>query len=142
MVSMYSGLRGSVYIAPSPGRIKGRESGAATQGAAKSFFFHFSSLSFRWAPDFSPGPKPLPFNGWLALSKSAAQNKNKSEVNIMGNDIYLECKDCGKEFVFEAGEQEFYKQKGYADPVRCPECRKLRKQKRDTFNDTSRFNNR
>ena len=40
----------------------------------------------------------------------------------------LICKDCGKEFVFTAGEQEFYASKGFQnDPVRCKDCRNLRK---------------
>ncbi len=44
-------------------------------------------------------------------------------------DRTLVCKDCGKEFVFTQGEQEFYKEKGFEnDPVRCPECRRNRKQ--------------
>lgn len=44
-------------------------------------------------------------------------------------DINLTCRDCGKTFVFTAGEQEFYAQKGFLnDPVRCPECRRARKQ--------------
>ncbi len=44
-------------------------------------------------------------------------------------DRNLVCKDCDKEFVFTEGEQEFYKEKGFEnDPVRCPECRKARKQ--------------
>jgi DNA-directed RNA polymerase subunit RPC12/RpoP len=43
-------------------------------------------------------------------------------------DRTIVCKDCGKEFVFTEGEQEFYKEKGFEnDPVRCPECRKARK---------------
>ena len=41
-------------------------------------------------------------------------------------DKKITCKDCGKEFIFTVGEQEFYKEKGF-DPVRCPECRKARK---------------
>ena len=52
-------------------------------------------------------------------------------------DITLVCKDCGKEFVFTVGEQEFFKEKGFEnDPVRCPECRKARKSQkfnRDRF---------
>ena len=43
-------------------------------------------------------------------------------------DKTIVCKDCGREFVFTEGEQEFYKEKGFEnDPVRCPECRKKRK---------------
>ena len=28
-------------------------------------------------------------------------------------DETLTCKDCGKEFIFSAGEQEFYAEKGF-----------------------------
>lgn len=46
-------------------------------------------------------------------------------------DKTLSCRDCGNEFVFTTGEQEFYKEKGFEnDPVRCPDCRKARKQQR------------
>ena len=43
-------------------------------------------------------------------------------------DQTLACRDCGKEFVWTASEQEFYKQKGFENaPVRCPDCRTLKK---------------
>ncbi|KUO53518.1 MAG: zinc-binding protein [Desulfitibacter sp. BRH_c19] len=43
-------------------------------------------------------------------------------------DKNLSCKDCGKEFVFSASEQEFYAQKGFTnEPGRCPECRSAKK---------------
>ena len=43
-------------------------------------------------------------------------------------DKTLICKDCGKEFVFTAGEQAFYKEKGLTnEPKRCKECRDKRK---------------
>lgn len=46
-------------------------------------------------------------------------------------DKKIICKDCGKEFVFTVGEQEFYKEKGFDnDPVRCPDCRRARKNQR------------
>ena len=44
-------------------------------------------------------------------------------------DRILTCKDCNEEFLFTAGEQDFYRQKGLQnDPGRCPECRNKRKQ--------------
>ena len=50
-------------------------------------------------------------------------------------DKTLVCKDCGAEFVFTVGEQEFYAEKGFNnEPVRCPECRKARKQNRNNYN--------
>ena len=46
----------------------------------------------------------------------------------MYQDITLKCKDCGNEFVFTAGEQEFYAEKGFQNqPQRCKECRYARK---------------
>lgn len=43
-------------------------------------------------------------------------------------DKTLVCQDCGNEFVFTAGEQAFYKEKGLDnEPKRCKECRNKRK---------------
>lgn len=46
----------------------------------------------------------------------------------MYQDETLICKDCGSEFVFTSGEQEFYAEKGFQNkPTRCKECRTARK---------------
>ena len=46
----------------------------------------------------------------------------------MFEDKTLVCKECGKEFVFTAGEQEFYAEKGFEnEPQRCKDCRVARK---------------
>ncbi|MDD5924117.1 MAG: zinc-ribbon domain containing protein [Clostridia bacterium] len=51
----------------------------------------------------------------------------------MYEDKTLVCKDCGNEFVFTAGEQEFYAEKGFTnEPLRCKECRDARKKSRPT----------
>ena len=43
----------------------------------------------------------------------------------MYEDEKLVCEDCGMEFMFTVGEQEFYAEKGLVNkPKRCPECRK------------------
>ena len=59
----------------------------------------------------------------------------------MKEDKTLVCKECGKEFVFSASEQEFYESKGFTnEPGRCPACRQARKQRdrpvycRDCYN--------
>ena len=53
------------------------------------------------------------------------------EVIVMFEDETLVCKECGKEFVFTAGEKEFFAEKGLQNkPVRCPECRQARKERR------------
>ena len=44
-------------------------------------------------------------------------------------DKTLECRDCGTEFAFTSGEQEFYQEKGLLhEPSRCPSCRSARRQ--------------
>lgn len=46
-------------------------------------------------------------------------------------DKTLECADCGLNFTFSAGEQEFFDSKGFTnEPKRCPECRQANKQRR------------
>ena len=46
----------------------------------------------------------------------------------MFEDKTLTCKECGEEFVFTAGEQEFYAEKGFVnEPQRCKACRDARK---------------
>ena len=43
-------------------------------------------------------------------------------------DRTLTCRDCGREFLFTAGEQEFYQSRGLQnEPRRCPECRAARR---------------
>ena len=53
----------------------------------------------------------------------------------MFEDRTLSCNDCKNEFVFTAGEQEFFARKGFREiPKRCKACRDARKQRRtDSF---------
>jgi CxxC-x17-CxxC domain-containing protein len=45
----------------------------------------------------------------------------------MYTDKTLVCKECGNEFEFTAGEQEFYAEKGFQnEPTRCKSCRSKR----------------
>ena len=47
----------------------------------------------------------------------------------MYEDKTLVCKDCHNEFIFTAGEQEFYAEKGFVnEPQRCKACRDAKKQ--------------
>jgi len=51
---------------------------------------------------------------------------------MMSNEDYrdriLTCRDCGNDFTFSAGEQEFYAGKGLTNtPSRCPSCRATRR---------------
>ena len=46
----------------------------------------------------------------------------------MYEDKNLVCKECGNEFVFTAGEQAFYAERGFQnEPQRCKNCRDARK---------------
>lgn len=42
-------------------------------------------------------------------------------------DKTLRCVDCGKSFIFTAGEQAYYYSKQLSEPKRCQACRELRK---------------
>jgi CxxC-x17-CxxC domain-containing protein len=43
-------------------------------------------------------------------------------------DRILTCRDCGQDFTFTAGEQEFYASRGLSNaPSRCPSCRAARR---------------
>lgn len=43
---------------------------------------------------------------------------------LQPGDKMLICEDCNSQFVFDAGEQAFFKSKGFTEPKRCPKCRK------------------
>lgn len=48
-------------------------------------------------------------------------------MNLTARDREIVCVDCGERFVFSAGEQAFYQEKGYNDPKRCKACRMRRR---------------
>jgi hypothetical protein len=45
-------------------------------------------------------------------------------VSLAPGDRLLPCDDCRQDFVFDVGEQRFFKEKGFTDPKRCPKCRR------------------
>ena len=51
-------------------------------------------------------------------------------------DKTLTCVDCGSQFIFSDGEQQFYQSKGLMnEPKRCPSCRSAAKQARVSGSD-------
>ena len=46
-------------------------------------------------------------------------------------DKALTCADCSQEFVFTASEQEFFAERQFSEPRRCPSCRAARKAARN-----------
>ena len=49
------------------------------------------------------------------------------------SDKTLVCQDCNQEFVFSASEQQFYADRQFSEPRRCPSCRAARKAQRGDF---------
>src|SRR5436305_276373 len=49
----------------------------------------------------------------------------------MSADTTLTCRDCGQNFTFTSGEQDFYASRGFSEPSRCADCRAARKSQRD-----------
>ena len=62
--------------------------------------------------------------------KNMCENEVKVETaeEVVYEDITLTCRDCGEEFVFTAGEQQFYAEKGFKNqPKCCKACRDKKK---------------
>lgn len=45
-------------------------------------------------------------------------------------DLLITCQDCNQPFTFTGGEQDYYKERGFAAPKRCKPCRSQRKRER------------
>src|SRR3989338_362645 len=51
-------------------------------------------------------------------------------ANGNGHGTQMACVDCKRTFLFEEGEQKFFKMRGLTPPKRCPGCRMKRKHRR------------
>ncbi len=56
---------------------------------------------------------------------------------MYATDKTLVCQDCGQEFAFTASEQQFYADRQFSEPRRCPSCRAARKASRGDFGGSS-----
>lgn len=45
----------------------------------------------------------------------------------MFTDEVIKCVDCGREFPWEAREQEWYRDRGLQPPKRCKDCREKKR---------------
>ena len=45
-------------------------------------------------------------------------------------DKTLTCADCRQDFIFSGSEQQFYAERQFSEPRRCPTCRAARKSER------------
>lgn len=50
----------------------------------------------------------------------------------MAQDKVLTCVDCKADFFFTFGEAAFYQSKGFTEPKRCPNCRQIKKEQRES----------
>ena len=87
------------------------------------------------ARDHSAPSRPILVRpGWGKSCSNRSQNvamSSRRERCCWMSDRSLTCRDCSQEFVFTLGEQEFYQQRGFSEPQRCPNCRQARKSQRD-----------
>jgi CxxC-x17-CxxC domain-containing protein len=56
----------------------------------------------------------------------SAVHSLKGDEAMSGSDLSLTCSDCGQEFGFTAGEQQFFQERGYSSPRRCKPCRQAK----------------
>lgn len=49
-------------------------------------------------------------------------------------DQTLKCRDCKQDFVFTAGEQQFFAERQFTPPTRCKPCRQANKARKDAMN--------
>ena len=60
----------------------------------------------------------------------------------MKKDRIIKCQHCGQDFVWTAGEKEFYQEKGLSAPTKCPICRAIFKEaEKDKFRGKLDFKN-
>ncbi|GGJ94718.1 hypothetical protein GCM10007063_16560 [Lentibacillus kapialis] len=59
----------------------------------------------------------------LQAARERSASIQEALKGLEPRDVWLKCWVCGERFLFTAGEQHFFKQKGFVDPKRCPSCR-------------------
>ena len=73
------------------------------------------------------GNAPNPLHRRLSVCCWVAQGATE-EVPVSFTDKVLTCRECGEQFTWTAGEQEFYQARGLLNPpTRCGPCRQARK---------------
>ena len=90
-------------------------------------------------PSSGFGGKPRLYSRTITETNTLLSVRNKKSVPFqkmgkvkerknMYQDKTLVCKECGEQFIFSAGEQEFYAERGFQnEPQRCKSCRDKRK---------------
>jgi CxxC-x17-CxxC domain-containing protein len=63
------------------------------------------------------------------MADDQANPADESAAPSGEGDQTLTCEECGGPFTFTAGEQEFFAEKGFTPPKRCPSCRQAKKER-------------
>jgi len=80
-------------------------------------------------------PPPLPGDGArrAAHTPQTPQTPEGADAGAGAGagdaDRTIECRGCGAGFVFTGGEQAWFREKGFQDPTRCRECKRVQKDK-------------
>lgn len=72
--------------------------------------------------------RSIPVDLSFHFNSNTKQSPSKSATS---KGIRIRCCDCGKEFTFSVGEQEFYRKHNYHNPKRCGACRKIRRNNKE-----------
>ena len=63
----------------------------------------------------------------MSLQHHSTSTGRFTDVMASSDDKGITCVDCGEEFLFTAGEQAFYRERGLTnEPTRCEACREKR----------------
>ncbi len=69
--------------------------------------------------------------GAMLVMRRACDEGRGTVTMVDGADELLVCRDCEQSFVFTAGEQAFYAERGFNKPTRCTSCRAQRRSERN-----------
>jgi hypothetical protein len=57
-----------------------------------------------------------------------SQRQTNNLPSLSTEVLMLRCRDCNCQFEFSTESQEFFRSRDYPPPIRCPACRRARKQ--------------
>ena len=78
-------------------------------------------------PEFTPGLSQ--YNLTRTRLLRAPHQRGATERRMEYHDKVLKCSECSQEFIFTAGEQMFFADKGFKnEPKRCKDCKAKRSQ--------------
>lgn len=70
------------------------------------------------------------FGRLFGRDKGAENFMPHKNGNGKGEGLRMVCVECRGGFLFEPGEQQFFKMRGLTPPKRCPTCRTKRRRRR------------